>query len=133
MKSKEEAAKRRIAKLIENKYKTNLARSKWINLVEKYDLFVNNSLIYYVRARLRNWLRIRDMMEKIRNQFTKVGADQFKEAARLDHTIGFLKGLFNNWEGDNRFERKSWKEFESKNVFNIKENLCKVRKCRSYN
>ena len=58
MKSKEEAAKRRIAKLIENKYKTNLARTKWINLVEKYDLFVNNSLIYYVRARLRNWLRI---------------------------------------------------------------------------
>ena len=103
MKSKEEAAKRRIAKLIENKYKTNLARSKWINLVEKYDLFVNNSLIYYVRARLRNWLRIRDMMEKIRNQFTKVGVDQFKEAARLDHTIGFLKGLFNNWEGRNQF------------------------------
>jgi hypothetical protein len=103
MKTKEEAAKRRIVKLIENKYKTNLARANWKNLMDKYDLFVNNSLIYYVRARLRNWLRIRDMVEKLKNQFTKVGADQFKEAAKLDHTIKFLQGLFNNWEGRNQF------------------------------
>ena len=103
MKTKEEAAKRRIVKLIENKYKTNLARANWKNLMDKYDLFVNNSLIYYVRARLRNWLRIRDMVEKLKNQFTKVGAEQFKEAAKLDHTIKFLQGLFNNWEGRNQF------------------------------
>ena len=84
IKSKEEAAKKRIAKLIENRYKTNLARTNWKNLVDKYDLFVNNSLIFYVRARLRNWLRIRDMMEKLKNQFTQVGVDQFKETAKLD-------------------------------------------------
>ena len=58
IKSKEEAAKKRIAKLIENRYKTNLARTNWKNLVDNYDLFVNNSLIFYVRARLRTWLRI---------------------------------------------------------------------------
>ena len=103
MKTKEETAKRKIARMIENKYKTNLARAQWKNLTDKYDLFVNNSLIYYVRARLRNWLRLRDMMEKLNNQFKKVGYDQFREAAKLDHTIGFLQGLFNNWEGRNNF------------------------------
>jgi hypothetical protein len=113
MKTKEETAKRKIAKMIENKYKTNLARAQWKNLSDKYDLFVNNSLIYYVRARLRNWLRLRDMMEKLNNQFKKVGYDQFREAAKLDHTIGFLQGLFNNWEGRNnflikRFYMKRW-------------------------
>ena len=99
----EEAAKRKIARLIENKYKTNLARDKWNKLVEKYDLFVNNRLIYYVRARLRNWLRLKDMVEKLRNEFTKVGNDQFKEGAKLKHTLGFMKGLFDNWEERNKF------------------------------
>ena len=94
----EEAAKRRIARLIENKYKTILARDKWNKLVEKYDLFVNNRLIYYVRARLRNWLRLKDMIEKLKHEFNKVGNDQFKEGAKLKHTLGFMKGLFDNWE-----------------------------------
>jgi hypothetical protein len=62
MKTKEETAKRKIATYIENKYKTNLARAKWINLVDKYDLFINNNLIYYIRARLKNLLIIRYMM-----------------------------------------------------------------------
>ena len=102
-KTTEEAAKRRIAQFINNKYRTNLARDKWIKLVEKYDLFVNNNLIYYIRARLRNWLRLRDVMDKLKNQFNKVGFEQFKEASKLDHTIRFLQGLFNNWEGRNNF------------------------------
>ena len=99
----DEAAKRRIARLIENKYKTNKARDQWNKLVEKYDLYVNNRLIYYVRSRLRNWLRLRDMMEKLRNEFTKVGNDQFKEGAKLKHTLGFMKGLFDNWEERNKY------------------------------
>ena len=104
----EEAAKRRIARLIENKYKTNLARDKWNKLVEKYDLFVNNRLIYYVRARLRNWLRLKDMMEKLRTEFNKVGNDQFKEGAKLKHTLGFMKGLFDNWEERNKYLTKRY-------------------------
>ena len=28
------------------KYKTNIARKKWNQLVEKYDLFINNNLIF---------------------------------------------------------------------------------------
>ena len=99
----EEAAKRRIARLIENKYKTILARDKWNKLVEKYDLFVNNRLIYYVRARLRNWLRLKDMIEKLKHEFNKVGNDQFKEGAKLKHTLGFMKGLFDNWEERNKY------------------------------
>mgnify|MGYP002623859812 CR=1 FL=1 len=37
---KNQACQRKIAKLIENKYKARKARSKWNDLVEKYDLFV---------------------------------------------------------------------------------------------
>ena len=85
----DETCKRKIARLIENKYKTNKARDQWNKLVEKYDLYVNNRLIYYVRARLRNWLRLKDMMEILRNEFTKVGNKQFKDGAKLKHTLVF--------------------------------------------
>ena len=67
-----EAYKNRIAKWIKDAFKNAVIRENWKNLANKYDMFVNNSLIYYVRARLRNCLRIRDMMEKIKNQFVKV-------------------------------------------------------------
>ena len=99
----EEANKRKIARFTENKYKTKLARDNWNKLVEKYDLYVNNRLLYNVRSRLRNWLRLKDMMEKLRNEFTKVGNDQLKEGAKFKHTLAFMKGLFDNWEERNKY------------------------------
>ena len=78
-----DAAKNRAAKWIENKYKTAIARSHWKNLSDKYDMFVNNTLLYQVKSRLRNWLKLRDMAEKLRIRFKAVGVDQLKEGVEF--------------------------------------------------
>ena len=63
--SNKDVAKNRVARWIENKYKTAIARNNWRDLSDKYDMFVNNTLLYQVKSRLRNWLKLRDMAEKL--------------------------------------------------------------------
>ena len=74
-----EAAKNRIAKWTEVKYKTAVARESWRDLSGKYDMYINKSYLFQLKTRLRNWLKLRDMAEKLRNRFTIVGLDQYKE------------------------------------------------------
>jgi len=42
-------------------------------------MFVNKTLLFQVKSRLRNWLKLRDMAEKLRNRFTKVGVINIKK------------------------------------------------------
>ena len=74
-----EAAQNRIAKWVKDAYKYTVARQNWRDLTAKYDMFVNKTALFQLKSRLRNWLRLRDMAEKLRNKLTTVGMEQFKE------------------------------------------------------
>ena len=75
-------------------------------LAGKYDMYVNNSLLFQVKSRLRNWLKLRDMAEKVRSRFAKTGVDQFKEGLEFKKILELMKSLFTNWEERNKFLAK---------------------------
>jgi len=65
------------------------ARKNW-NIADKYDIWINKLYLYILKARLRNWLKLRDMAEKFKRRFTIGGRNQFKE--------GFeFKKIFKKW------------------------------------
>ena len=97
-KSTEEISKNKVAKFIENKYKIANARKNWKDLADKYDVYVNNSLLYQVKSRLKNWLKLRDMAQKVRNRLTKTGLDQLKEGVEFKKILTLMRTLFENWE-----------------------------------
>ena len=101
-----EAAKNRIAKWTENKYKTAIARENWRELSGKYDMYVNKSYLFQLKTRLRNWLKLRDMAEKLRNRFTIVGLEQYKEGVEFKKILILMRSLFTNWEERNKFLAK---------------------------
>jgi murein DD-endopeptidase MepM/ murein hydrolase activator NlpD len=101
-----EAAKNRIAKWTENKYKTAIARYNWKELSNKYDMYVNKSYLFQLKTRLRNWLKLRDMAEKLRNRFTIVGLEQYKEGVEFKKILILMRTLFDNWEERNKFLAK---------------------------
>jgi hypothetical protein len=101
-----EAAKNRIAKWIENKYRYNRAKENWRTLSGKYDMFVNKTALFQLKSRLRNWLKLRDMAEKIRNRLTVVGLDQYKEGVEFKKILVLMRQLFENWEERNKFLAK---------------------------
>ena len=74
-----EACGNRIAKWTMDAFKNARIRQNWKDLSNKYDMFVNKTALFQLKSRLRNWLKLRDMAEKIRNRFTIVGIEQFKE------------------------------------------------------
>ena len=67
-----EAARRRIAKWSIERNSISNARNNWRELAGKYDMFVNKTYLFQLKTRLRNWLKLRDMAEKLRNRFTIV-------------------------------------------------------------
>ena len=74
-----EAARRRIAKWSIERSSIANARNNWKELAGKYDMFVNKTYLFQLKTRLRNWLKLRDMAEKLRNRLTIVGLEQYKE------------------------------------------------------
>ncbi|MBP3800688.1 MAG: hypothetical protein J6I85_01450, partial [Clostridia bacterium] len=98
-----ENCRNKVAKWTENKYKVAVARKNWNDLVNKYDMYVNKYLLYQVKSRLRNWLKLRDMAEKVRYRFTKVGNDQLKEGIEFKKILVLMRTLFENWEERNKF------------------------------
>ena len=92
-KSTKEAAMNRIAKWTENKYKFSRARENWRNLSAKYDMYVNKTALFQLKSRLRNWLKLRDMAEKIRNRLTIVGLDQYKEGVEFKKILVLMRTL----------------------------------------
>ena len=66
----------KIARWINDKYKLAIARKNWRDMSNKYDMYVNKTALFQLKQRLRNWLKLRDMAEKLRNRLTVVGFDQ---------------------------------------------------------
>ena len=98
----EEAAKRRIAKWLEERYRIANARKNWIDLATKYDLFMNNRLLYEIRRRLAQFAKARDMIDRLRFRFLKTGKDQFTDGVKFISFLRFLKQLVENWDERNR-------------------------------
>ena len=96
----------RIAKWSIDRCRTANARKNWRDLADKYDMYINNSLLYQVKSRLRNWLKLRDMAEKLRTRFAKVGTDQFKEGIEFKKILMLMRSLFTNWDERNKFLAK---------------------------
>ena len=72
----------------------------------KYDMYVNKTGLFQLKSRLRNWLKLRDMSEKLRNRFTIVGMDQLKEGVEFKKILVLMRQLFENWEERNKFLAK---------------------------
>jgi len=80
----------------ERTYKTAVARNDWKKLVAEYDIFINKTALYQLKTRLRNWLKLRDMAEKIRNRFTKVNTEQLKEGVEFKKILVLMRTFFEN-------------------------------------
>jgi len=80
----------------ERTYKTAVARNDWKKLVAEYDIFINKTALYQLKTRLRNWLKLRDMAEKIRNRFTKVSTEQLKEGVEFKKILVLMRTFFEN-------------------------------------
>ena len=82
------------------------ARNNWKELSGKYDMYVNKSYLFQLKSRLRNWLKLRSMAENLRNRFTIVGLDQYKEGVEFKKILILMRSLFTNWEERNKFLAK---------------------------
>ena len=96
----------KVARWTERTYKTAVARNDWKKLTDKYDMFINKTALYQLKTRLSNWLKLRDMAEKLRIRFTKVGTDQFKEGIEFKKILVLMRTLFENWDERNKFLAK---------------------------
>ena len=101
-----EAAKRRIARWSIERSSIANARNNWKELSGKYDMYVNKSYLFQLKTRLRNWLKLRSMAENLRNRFTIVGLDQYKEGIEFKKILILMRSLFTNWEERNKFLAK---------------------------
>ena len=101
-----EVCENRIAKWTKDAYKFATARKNWKDLSNKYDMYVNKTALFQLKSRLRNWLKLRDMAEKMRNRFTIVGLEQYKEGVEFKKILVLMRSLFENWEERNKFLAK---------------------------
>ena len=69
-------------------------------------MFINKSYLFQLKTRLRNWLKLRSMAENLRNRFTIVGLDQYKEGIEFKKILILMRTLFTNWEERNKFLAK---------------------------
>ena len=63
-----EAYGNRIARWTKDVYKFATARKNWKDLSNKYDMYVNKTALFQLKQRLRNWLKLRDMAEKLNSK-----------------------------------------------------------------
>ena len=89
-----EVEKSKVSKWIADKFKISRARKMWKDLADKYDMFKNNSILWEVRRKLINGLRLRDMFDKLKKDLVKTGYEQFKEGARFNNQIRYLRKVF---------------------------------------
>ena len=81
-------------------------------------MFVNKTLLYQVKSRLRDWFKLRVMAEKVRFRFTKTGLDQLKVGYDFKKILELMRSLFTNWEERNKFLAKR---------FFILNGICKLK------
>ena len=65
-----EISGKRIGKYIKNIYRITTVSQKWRLLSIKYDIFIQKTVSSELKRRIRNWLKLRDMSEKLKNRFT---------------------------------------------------------------
>jgi plasmid stabilization system protein ParE len=99
----QEINKNKIARWTERTFKTAVARENWKKLADKYDMYINNNLLYQVRNRLKNYLKLRDFGDKLRNRFTIAGVEQFKKGVEFKKILTLMRTLFENWDERNQF------------------------------
>ena len=102
MKMKEEAAKKRIARWTEERYRISNARKNWKKLVDLYDLYCKKRPLFELRKKLIEYKTLKDLMNKLKNRFTKTGKDQFKEGIDYALLLKYLKKLFEDVDEINR-------------------------------
>ena len=102
-KIREEAAKSRIAKWTEDRYRISNARKNWKKLCDLYDLYLQKRPLYEIRKRLIKFMTLNDLADKLRNRFTKTGKDQFKEGVKHIIILKYLKKLFEDIDDVNRY------------------------------
>ena len=103
-KATKEVSGNRIARWTKDAYKFAVARKNWKDMSNKYDMYVNKTALFQLKSRLRNWLKLRDMAEKLRHRFTVVGLDQYKEGIEFKKILVLMRSLFENWEERNKFQ-----------------------------
>ena len=86
-KMNDEIKRNKAAKWIAEKYKIATARKNRKDLSNKYDMYVSKTGLFQLNSRLRNWLKLRDMAEKIRHILTTVGVDQLKEGVEFKRIL----------------------------------------------
>ena len=128
-KSNKEVAMSKIAKWTKDAYKLAVARKNWKDMSNKYDMYVNKTGLFQLKSRLRNWLKLRDMAEKLRTRFTIVGVEQFKEGIEFKKILVLMRSLFENWEERNKFLAK---RFFIRRWF-LKDSLSEDGSCKSRN
>ena len=101
-KMKEDAAKNRIAKWTEERYRISNARKNWKKLADLYDLYTQKRPLFELRRRLIKFMTLRDLADKLRYRFTKTGNDQFKEGIDYALLLKYLKKLFGDVDEINR-------------------------------
>jgi hypothetical protein len=99
---KEDAAKNRIAKWTEERYRISNARKNWKKLADLYDLYTQKRPLFELRRRLIKFMTLRDLADKLRYRFTKTGNDQFKEGIDYALLLKYLKKLFGDVDEINR-------------------------------
>ena len=90
-KATKEASGNRIARWTKDAYKFAVARKNWKDMSNKYDMFVNKTALFQLKSRLRNWLKLRDMAEKLRHRFTAVGLEQYKEGIEFKKILVLMR------------------------------------------
>ena len=105
-KTTKEIARTKIARWAIERNRMANARKNWRDMSAKYDMFVNKTALFQLKQRLRNWLKLRDMAEKLRNRLTVVGMEQLKEGIEFKKILVLMRTLFENWEERNKFLAK---------------------------
>ena len=103
-----EISGKRIGKYIKNIYRITTVSQKWRLLSIKYDIFIQKTVSSELKRRIRNWLKLRDMSEKLKNRFTIVGIEQLKDGVQYEKILVIMRILFENLEERNKFLAKRY-------------------------
>ena len=101
-KIRDNAAKNRIAQWIEERFRISNARKNWEKLSNLYDLYMNKKPLYELRQRLIKYKTLKDISDKLKNNFIKTGIDQLKEGINYIKIIKHLRKLFEDIDDINR-------------------------------
>jgi len=71
-------------------------------LSDLYDLYRKKQPLYEVRKSIIKYMTLQDMVDKLRDKFTKTGIDQFKEGSDYILMIKYLRKLFEDVDEINK-------------------------------